>query len=193
MSIGQLLALEGVRTAPLSQTVSLMRRGRPHPPHLDPTDLMPPHRQLPRRLTRREAAANNSSPSHTKDVLPQVQLSLELAFTVRAAEELALFPGPLLDEEWVFAIWAFSSDGFIPSRPVTLRVSGASPECSSSAGPLFGDISLFTSGAFESWYSQGLGIPALWVVATSDEAAMRSEEHTSELQSRGHLVCRLLL
>src|SRR5690625_6094043 len=24
-------------------------------------------------------------------------------------------------------------------------------------------------------------------------AAMRSEEHTSELQSRGHLVCRLLL
>src|SRR5207253_5594566 len=27
----------------------------------------------------------------------------------------------------------------------------------------------------------------------SDEAALRSEEHTSELQSRGHLVCRLLL
>src|SRR5690625_6898839 len=32
---------------------------------------------------------------------------------------------------------------------------------------------------------------------TSDQAArmkeLRSEEHTSELQSRGHLVCRLLL
>src|SRR5437870_8494536 len=26
-----------------------------------------------------------------------------------------------------------------------------------------------------------------------DERAERSEEHTSELQSRGHLVCRLLL
>src|SRR6202043_1833734 len=26
-----------------------------------------------------------------------------------------------------------------------------------------------------------------------DLASMRSEEHTSELQSRGHLVCRLLL
>src|SRR5690625_5391316 len=26
-----------------------------------------------------------------------------------------------------------------------------------------------------------------------EEAATRSEEHTSELQSRGHLVCRLLL
>src|SRR5439155_22823936 len=29
--------------------------------------------------------------------------------------------------------------------------------------------------------------------ARSQDAAMRSEEHTSELQSRGHLVCRLLL
>src|SRR5690625_5405818 len=27
----------------------------------------------------------------------------------------------------------------------------------------------------------------------SDTSRMRSEEHTSELQSRGHLVCRLLL
>src|SRR5690625_6468688 len=26
-----------------------------------------------------------------------------------------------------------------------------------------------------------------------EEGAIRSEEHTSELQSRGHLVCRLLL
>src|SRR5690625_5605945 len=29
--------------------------------------------------------------------------------------------------------------------------------------------------------------------ALSDTAQPRSEEHTSELQSRGHLVCRLLL
>src|SRR5690625_6612892 len=28
---------------------------------------------------------------------------------------------------------------------------------------------------------------------TARDAAKRSEEHTSELQSRGHLVCRLLL
>src|SRR5439155_5662412 len=27
----------------------------------------------------------------------------------------------------------------------------------------------------------------------ADNASVRSEEHTSELQSRGHLVCRLLL
>src|SRR5690625_6435274 len=29
--------------------------------------------------------------------------------------------------------------------------------------------------------------------STSSQAVARSEEHTSELQSRGHLVCRLLL
>src|SRR5215208_7551067 len=29
--------------------------------------------------------------------------------------------------------------------------------------------------------------------ARAGHAALRSEEHTSELQSRGHLVCRLLL
>src|SRR5207253_6583103 len=31
------------------------------------------------------------------------------------------------------------------------------------------------------------------LVATQNHALSRSEEHTSELQSRGHLVCRLLL
>src|SRR5439155_23140577 len=30
-------------------------------------------------------------------------------------------------------------------------------------------------------------------LAGKDAGALRSEEHTSELQSRGHLVCRLLL
>src|SRR5690625_5925609 len=32
-----------------------------------------------------------------------------------------------------------------------------------------------------------------WTVNTVSSATRRSEEHTSELQSRGHLVCRLLL
>src|SRR5207253_11208222 len=34
---------------------------------------------------------------------------------------------------------------------------------------------------------------ALGARAAGDRAGARSEEHTSELQSRGHLVCRLLL
>src|SRR5439155_13037577 len=36
-----------------------------------------------------------------------------------------------------------------------------------------------------------LALFAIWVL--SPFVALRSEEHTSELQSRGHLVCRLLL
>src|SRR5437870_10639702 len=35
--------------------------------------------------------------------------------------------------------------------------------------------------------------PALLGLVRADDARARSEEHTSELQSRGHLVCRLLL
>src|SRR5207244_6132095 len=34
---------------------------------------------------------------------------------------------------------------------------------------------------------------ALWVTGRSEQPAVRSEEHTSELQSPDHLVCRLLL
>src|SRR5690625_5438455 len=36
--------------------------------------------------------------------------------------------------------------------------------------------------------SEGQGLPLIQV-----KSPLRSEEHTSELQSRGHLVCRLLL
>src|SRR5437660_2277912 len=32
-----------------------------------------------------------------------------------------------------------------------------------------------------------------WLRTLEDKSEARSEEHTSELQSRGHLVCRLLL
>src|SRR5690625_6768912 len=43
----------------------------------------------------------------------------------------------------------------------------------------------------------GLGVeidkPALDELTVYKEKVIRSEEHTSELQSRGHLVCRLLL
>src|SRR5690625_5639655 len=36
-------------------------------------------------------------------------------------------------------------------------------------------------------------LPALVPAAAASTTVVRSEEHTSELQSRGHLVCRLLL
>src|SRR2546422_4762873 len=45
------------------------------------------------------------------------------------------------------------------------------------------------AGAFEERWRRDLGDVDLFVVDPGD----RSEEHTSELQSRLHLVCRLLL
>src|SRR5215510_15795475 len=36
-------------------------------------------------------------------------------------------------------------------------------------------------------------VPSNWISGRSSFGRLRSEEHTSELQSRGHLVCRLLL
>src|SRR2546429_5070202 len=39
----------------------------------------------------------------------------------------------------------------------------------------------------------GMGLPCGQVLGCPRNVQMRSEEHTSELQSRLHLVCRLLL
>src|SRR2546429_5755655 len=51
---------------------------------------------------------------------------------------------------------------------------------------LFPYTTLFRSATYWTWKS----LPSWYLVATQDR---RSEEHTSELQSRLHLVCRLLL
>src|SRR3712207_7594103 len=42
-------------------------------------------------------------------------------------------------------------------------------------------------------YDRGITVPALVDVPTKQVVTNRSEEHTSELQSRQYLVCRLLL
>src|SRR5207253_4513200 len=39
----------------------------------------------------------------------------------------------------------------------------------------------------------GLGSDSVFRIIQDSHGYLRSEEHTSELQSRGHLVCRLLL
>src|SRR5690554_7695944 len=46
--------------------------------------------------------------------------------------------------------------------------------------------------AFSSWFGDTAGQVFVFFILTV-AAAERSEEHTSELQSRPHLVCRLLL
>src|SRR5437870_8844147 len=45
---------------------------------------------------------------------------------------------------------------------------------------------------FVAWVLGG-GLAFLGALCFAELATRRSEEHTSELQSRGHLVCRLLL
>src|SRR5437870_3296701 len=53
---------------------------------------------------------------------------------------------------------------------------------------LFRSILSIPKGQWEAAHSTGLGF-----IGTLAYVVLRSEEHTSELQSRGHLVCRLLL
>src|SRR5437870_5929145 len=48
-----------------------------------------------------------------------------------------------------------------------------------------GPLNLYFRRSYETWLGRGL--------APYSAGSARSEEHTSELQSRGHLVCRLLL
>src|SRR5690625_1809575 len=60
-------------------------------------------------------------------------------------------------------------------------------------GLLFGVGIIYAGGcATGTYYRAGEGLIGSWV-ALIFYALLRSEEHTSELQSRGHLVCRLLL
>src|SRR5690625_5410354 len=59
------------------------------------------------------------------------------------------------------------------------------------------DIEVATAGWVD-WYNirrvhGPLGMLTPGALETIHDEALRSEEHTSELQSRGHLVCRLLL
>src|SRR5258708_14460243 len=67
---------------------------------------------------------------------------------------------------------------------------------------LFPYTTLFRSPEFDRWFRRAINAHWFNVLASSIKAnddrhdyvkPMRSEEHTSELQSPDHLVCRLLL
>src|SRR5690625_6973906 len=53
-------------------------------------------------------------------------------------------------------------------------------------------VSISSISHWQSGRSRPVGPQSLGALAAMEEI-LRSEEHTSELQSRGHLVCRLLL
>src|SRR2546422_3812913 len=58
---------------------------------------------------------------------------------------------------------------------------------------LFPYTTLFRSKAFQEGAAGCTPWPEPWTIASGLRVPGRSEEHTSELQSRLHLVCRLLL
>src|SRR5690625_6522618 len=59
---------------------------------------------------------------------------------------------------------------------------------------IFGKVSGIILGKHEQYDDLGTGKQPLDLLMEQlDGLDIRSEEHTSELQSRGHLVCRLLL
>src|SRR5437660_3421375 len=75
-----------------------------------------------------------------------------------------------------------------PSRIYTLSLHDALPisNAALAAASSF-NLSGPTSGCLR-WSES-----KVWMIAAAIIQTLRSEEHTSELQSRGHLVCRLLL
>src|SRR5690554_7571369 len=66
--------------------------------------------------------------------------------------------------------------------------SGQNPKKLGSAHPRSAPYQVFR--AADGWFAMAAGNDRLWEKVCK---AVRSEEHTSELQSRPHLVCRLLL
>src|SRR3989442_10562928 len=58
---------------------------------------------------------------------------------------------------------------------------------------LFPYTTLFRSRSSTSWRKTSTATPASASISVTRTWTARSEEHTSELQSRPHLVCRLLL
>src|SRR5690625_6194130 len=58
-----------------------------------------------------------------------------------------------------------------------------------------GEFSALIAGAADGLHPmiRQVGGEPVWVDEVGHDPQVRSEEHTSELQSRGHLVCRLLL
>src|SRR5439155_26072006 len=97
---------------------------------------------------------------------------------------LSSYPPSCHDSFFVF----FFSNGTPTTVIYTLSLHDALPICASTAGASAAGASI-AGGS-----SMGGGeAKKKEVLMPAPQRPARSEEHTSELQSRGHLVCRLLL
>src|SRR5690625_1390306 len=63
----------------------------------------------------------------------------------------------------------------------------------SSPSPAHSVVPVVVGSTNRFWVSTCMTNPDIAIEAPASTSAIRSEEHTSELQSRGHLVCRLLV
>src|SRR2546422_10641676 len=101
---------------------------------------------------------------------------------IRRPPRSTLFPYTTLFRSWITAISLFALAVYIVGDSAFAFLTRSRPEAS--------------------WWGIGLAIaaaiamPLLWrsklrIARRIESAALRSEEHTSELQSRLHLVCRL--
>src|SRR5690625_5097460 len=91
------------------------------------------------------------------------------------------------------AIWIWTLEMSVESLIYTLRPPyQCLPVSSKMVTGLSSSSSTFTSRPRE-WSSLTRTLKDSGMVGSSTSLPLRSEEHTSELQSRGHLVCRLLL
>src|SRR5207249_6445070 len=78
-----------------------------------------------------------------------------------------------------------SAPGLSPATPTIQRTAPRAPASGSSACEIVGQVSRKNRSLWNT--------PAIIVAAMTATIIARSEEHTSELQSRFDLVCRLLL
>src|SRR5207253_10462493 len=87
----------------------------------------------------------------------------------------------------------FYFNASVTSQLSTLSLHDALPiSCEFAGGPVT-IASTLPAGGTKTWLVALDGMPLAYHDPAIRTRSMRSEEHTSELQSRGHLVCRLLL
>src|SRR5690625_210610 len=106
--------------------------------------------------------------------------------------------GPALDK--IFTSWTSTRlKGLLAGTLLTAAVQSSSVVTMAIIGFANAGIISFQRAVWMMFGSNPGTTVTAWIVALVgfkfkiDLLALRSEEHTSELQSRGHLVCRLLL
>src|SRR5439155_27311521 len=101
------------------------------------------------------------------------------------------FSPPLIGEEEISEVVDTLRSDWITTGPKTKRFEKEFAAYLDAPGALA--LNSCTAGLHTALATLGIGPGDEVITTPMTFAASRSEEHTSELQSRGHLVCRLLL